>query len=119
MTRRSAFRENESADIFFANGHSVEQKPIIPGRKNPDYVIDGEVFDNYAPTTGNLRNIRGLIERKILENQTRNIILNMRDTSVTAKQIDDYLLLYPVEELNQIWIIDRMGQIHYLRGGKR
>lgn len=95
------------------------QKPSVEGRKNPDYLIDGEVFVNYAPTTGNLRNIRGLIEQKILENQTRNIILNLRDTSVTAKQIDDYLLLFPIEELNKLWIVDRMGQIYYLRGGKR
>jgi hypothetical protein len=63
-TRRGLYRENESADVSYASGHSVEQKPIIKGRKNPDYLIDGEVFDNYAPKTGSRRNIRGLLSKR-------------------------------------------------------
>jgi filamentous hemagglutinin len=118
-TRRGLYRENESADVLFAAGHSVEQKPIIEGLKDPDYRIDGEVFDNYAPKTDRLRNIRGVIKEKIENNQARNIILNLHDTSATVMEIDNYLLLYPVDGLDKLWFVDRWGEIHYLRGGKR
>jgi hypothetical protein len=118
-TRRGLYRENESADLLFAAGHSVEQKPIIEGRKNPDYRIDGKVFDNFAPSTSQLRNIRSTIQQKIEENQARNIILNLRDAEITVDEIDNYLLFYPVDGLEKLWIIDRWGEIHYLRGGKK
>ncbi len=97
----------------------MEQKPIIEGLKDPDYRIDGEVFDNYAPKTDRLRNIRGVIKEKIENNQARNIILNLHDTSATVMEIDNYLLLYPVDGLDKLWFVDRWGEIHYLRGGKR
>ena len=118
-TRRGLYRENESADVLYAAGHRVEQKPIIEGRTNPDYIIDGEVFDNYAPKTENLRNISGIIEQKVNENQAKSIILNLRDTPVTVEEIDNYLLFYPVDGLEKLWIVDRLGEIHYLRGGKK
>jgi filamentous hemagglutinin len=46
------------------NNHDVEQKPRVPGPKNPDYRIDGELFDNYAPRTDNVRNIWDTVEQK-------------------------------------------------------
>ena len=117
-TRRSLHRENESADLLYAAGQSVEQSPKISGKKNPDFRINGTLFDNYAPTTDSLRNIRGLIQQKINENQAKSIILNLRDTPVTVNEIDNYFLFYPVDGLEKLWIIDRWGEIHYLRGGK-
>lgn len=85
---------------------------------NPDFIIDGEFFDHYAPITRNVINIRYNILNKISHSLVKNIILNLRDTSVTVKQIDDYLLFYPVDGLEKLWIIDKWGEIHYLRGGK-
>jgi HK97 family phage portal protein len=118
-TRRSLYRENQSADIFFAAGHSVEQSPKVAGQKNPDFRIDGTLFDNYAPRSVSLRNIRGLIQQKINENQAKSIILNLRDTPVTVQDIDNYLLFYPIDGLDKLWIVDRWGEIHYLRDEKR
>lgn len=56
-TTRSLIRENESADILVKKGYNVEQNPVIDGVKNPDYRIDGVIYDNYAPETSNVRNI--------------------------------------------------------------
>ncbi len=43
-------RENESADTFAQHGYDVEQNPPPkPNGKEPDYKIEGEYFDNYAP----------------------------------------------------------------------
>ena len=118
-TRRSLYRENQSADIFFAAGHSVEQSPKVAGQKNPDFRIDGTLFDNYAPRSVSLRNIRGIIQQKINENQAKSIILNLHDTPVTVQDIDNYLLFYPIDGLDKLWIVDRWGEIHYLRDEKR
>ncbi|ENK9962541.1 hypothetical protein AB4G05_005170 [Salmonella enterica] len=55
--KRAIWRENESAIILSQRGYNVEQNPSVPGIKNPDFKINGEVFDNIAPTTSNVRNI--------------------------------------------------------------
>lgn len=46
---RSLNRENESAKILSKSGFNVEQNPTVFGDKKPDYRINGEIFDNYAP----------------------------------------------------------------------
>ena len=63
---RGLMRENESADILVKNGYDVEQNPDVQGtNKNPDYRVNGEIYDNYAPETGSVRNIDSNIEEKI------------------------------------------------------
>jgi hypothetical protein len=118
-TRRSLYRENQSADIFFAAGHSVEQSPKVAGQKNPDFRIDGEIFDNYAPITDRVLNIWSYVARKVNENQAKSIILSLRDTNVTKREIEQIFIEAPIEGLNNLWIIDRQGQIHYLFGAKK
>ncbi|MBV8572527.1 MAG: hypothetical protein JO319_18055, partial [Acidobacteriaceae bacterium] len=44
--------ENQSADILADAGHKVEQNPKLPGPKNPDYHIEGQMFNCYAPQPG-------------------------------------------------------------------
>ena len=46
---RSLNRENESAQILSKSGFHVEQNPAVLGNKDPDYRINGEIFDKYAP----------------------------------------------------------------------
>ncbi len=64
-TKRSLRRENESAERLAKDGYDVEQNPGVPGSKKPDYRIEGQIFDNYAPTTGNARNIASWIQEKV------------------------------------------------------
>lgn len=49
-TRRSLIRENEAAETIAKNGYNIEQDPVIEGTtRNPDYLIEGEIFDCYSP----------------------------------------------------------------------
>jgi hypothetical protein len=41
-------RENESARTLARTGYAIEQNPTVPGDKNPDYRIEGKIFDNLA-----------------------------------------------------------------------
>ncbi|TEA26387.1 hypothetical protein O970_08945, partial [Candidatus Schmidhempelia bombi str. Bimp] len=84
---RSLVRENESAKILSQNGYHVEQNPITSGVKNPDYKINGEIFDNYAPSSGNIRNIWREVEKKVERGQTNNVVINLADTKATIKDL--------------------------------
>lgn len=58
-------RENESADTLAREGYDVDQNPPPkPNGKEPDYMIEGEYFDNYAPSSNDLDNIRDQSARR-------------------------------------------------------
>lgn len=58
-TQRSLLRENEAAETLAKNGYEVEQNPIVKGtNRNPDYIIEGEIFDCYAPSKN--KSVRGI-----------------------------------------------------------
>ena len=115
-TRRGAERENQSADILWLNGHNVEQKPDVPGPKRPDYRIDGEVFDNYAPRTGNARNIWHTVATKIADKQAPNLIINLSESPITITELEAQFRRYPIDGLNRLWVIDRNGKLIYMTG---
>lgn len=109
-TRRSLIRENESATTLANNGYKVQQNPpTLPNGKNPDYIVNGEVFDNYAPSTGNVRNAARVIEGKVAGGQADNIVVNLTDSSITPPALRDQLMNYPIPGLKQVIIIDKSG----------
>jgi hypothetical protein len=73
-------RENESATTLAKGGYDVEQNPTVLGDKNPDYLVNGKIFDCYAPTTSNIRNIADRVETKVVRRQADRIVLNMTDS---------------------------------------
>lgn len=89
-TQRGKTHENEAADIYFLHGHNVvrrSQSTSAQGVKQPDYVIDGEVFDNFTPRTGRARNIWTTAETKIIQGQTENLSVYLRDTPVAIEEL--------------------------------
>src|SRR5262249_19471024 len=87
LTKRSLQLENEAADTLANAGYKVEQNPKLPGAKNPDYLIEGEVFDCYSPNTSNARNIVNTINKKVGEGQADRIVLNLKDSGVTRHEL--------------------------------
>ena len=99
-------RENESAETFAKKGYDIKQNPYLPNtNKNPDYLIDNKVFDNYAPSTKSARNIATNIEKKILEEQTERIVLNLNDSAVELDKLTKQLKDYPIQGLKEILIV--------------
>lgn len=119
-TIRSLTRENESATTLANNGYKVQQNPpALPNGKNPDYIVNGQVFDNYAPSTGNVRNAARVIEGKVLAGQADNVVVNLADSSITPSALRDQLTNYPITGLNQVIIIDKTGTPTVIKfGGK-
>ncbi len=109
-TIRSLIRENESATTLANSGYNVQQNPpALPNGKKPDYIINGEVFDNYAPSTSNVRNAWSEIDKKVAKGQADNVVVNLADTSITPAVLKEQLSNYPIPGLKKIIIIDKSG----------
>ncbi|ARJ40940.1 Contact-dependent inhibition of growth factor CdiA [Pantoea alhagi] len=108
---RSLNRENESAQILSQSGFQVEQNPYISGNKNPDYRINGEVFDNYAPKSSNVRNIYSEVKRKVTSGQTNNVVINMSDTKASLPALQNQLSQWPIIGLEKVIVIDKSGNV--------
>ncbi|WP_051969991.1 putative T7SS-secreted protein [Kitasatospora azatica] len=110
-TVRALGRENESAEILAKNGYKVEQNPDVPGAKNPDYRVEGEIMDCLSPTSDNPRNIASEMQKKINKGQADRIVLNMTDTPVDVAAMRQQLTDYPVSGLKEVKVIDKSGNI--------
>ncbi|UPS63849.1 VENN motif pre-toxin domain-containing protein [Providencia rettgeri] len=106
---RSLNRENESAQILSKSGFHVEQNPAVLGNKDPDYRINGEIFDNYAPKSSSVRNIWSEVKGKIDKGQTNNVVINMSDTKVSVPELQQQLTKWPIMGLDKVIIIDKSG----------
>ena len=111
---RALGRENESAEVLAKNGYDVEQNPTIAGtEKNPDYKIGGEIFDNYAPTSDNPRNIWSNVKLKVDSGQTKRIILNLNDSKVNLAVLTKQFVDWPIAGLEQVLVIHAGEVIHF------
>ena len=117
--KRGIELENQSADILAEAGYKVEQNPKVPGAKNPDYRIEGQVFDCYSPRAGtDARGIVDAMNKKVGSGQTERIVLNTTDDSgVTKGQILDAIREYGSPDLKEIIMIDKNQTITHLYPG--
>ncbi|UAN51434.1 hypothetical protein KGP26_27915 [Serratia sp. JSRIV002] len=107
---RSLQRENEGAAILSQNGYHVEQNPVTPGVKNPDYKINGEVFDNIAPSTNSVRNIYDRALEKVNSGQTNNVVINLADTKASVSDLQKQFSDWPIKGLDKVIVIDQSGK---------
>jgi Contact-dependent growth inhibition CdiA C-terminal domain len=110
-------RQNESAETLAKNGYKVEQKPQITDmerasnpwfkkERNPDFKVEGEIFDVFSPAKGtDVNNIRKAIIKKINEGQTRRIVLNLNDNPANLREFKKLILEKPILELEQILVV--------------
>jgi hypothetical protein len=108
-------RENESADILAREGFDVTQNPAVPGPKNPDYLINGSIYDNFAPTTSSARNIWSVVKGKVESGQTSRIVLNLNDSGVSLEALTKQFSDWAIEGLEDVIII-KDGKVFHLGG---
>ena len=106
---RSLMRQDESAHTLARHGYDVERGPVTPGPKNPDFRIEGKIFDNYAPTADKARAIWTEIGSKISRGQTERVVLNMDDSPVTLDALREQFR-YPIDGLLEV-IVVRGGDV--------
>lgn len=118
--------ENECARKVAAEGYQVLQNPtrqqVAEARsntgdtgntdKNPDFLIEGHVFDCYAPNpTKAVRGVWTEVSRKVGKGQTQRVAINLEDwegdVAALRKQFDDW----PVPRLKELIVVPRSGAI--------
>lgn len=105
-SKRAALRENESADLLAKAGYTVKQSPTVPGPKNPDYLVEGRIFDCYAPSTDKPRNIwKNTLDDKIITHQADRIILNLDDSSVDLDKLRKQFHDWPMPGLKELIVV--------------
>ncbi|WP_310025741.1 CdiA C-terminal domain-containing protein [Chryseobacterium vietnamense] len=116
-TRISLELENEAAEILAKNGFDVEQNPKVSETlKNPDYKIEGKIFDCYSPYKNtNVRNIWSSIEKKIKEEQAKRIILNLKIWEGDINKLQNQFSNWTIEGLEEIIYITKDGKINHLK----
>lgn len=80
-------------------------RPPKPNGKEPDYKIEGEYFDCYAPDSSNLDNVRDAISRKVKSGQADRIVLNLDDSPRSMDEIKDVLRRKPIADLKEIFVV--------------
>ena len=113
--------ENEAAQIFAKNGYHIEQQPkvlpregIKPG-KNPDYRIEGEIFDCYTPTKPRrtVRRIWESIRDKVNDGQTQRVVINLQKSrwKGSVNELRSQFKNWKINGLKEIFIVDVNGSI--------
>lgn len=120
--KRGIELENQSADILASRGYRVEQNPTlseadrirdgIAPNKNPDYRIEGKIFDGYAPRTESVGGVYDGIAQKVSAGQAHRIVVNLADTPVRPGDIQQALRDNPIAGLQEVIIIDKSGAVH-------
>jgi len=88
----SAAKENESADALARAGYEVEQKPAPkPNGRKPDYKINGEYADCYAPqsTADNDQVISTIREKVIGKRQADRIVVNLDGPQLDPRSVGE------------------------------
>jgi Contact-dependent growth inhibition CdiA C-terminal domain len=118
-TTRSLIRENETADQLAEAGYDVERKPEVPGLKEPDYLVNGDVFDCYAPEPNtSVRNIWDRVKEKIDQAQTERVVVNLADSSRSLRDVIGQFSDFPIPGLKELFIFDQNGNLTILNWTK-
>ncbi|MBO4255392.1 hypothetical protein GRC12_16135 [Streptomyces griseorubiginosus] len=113
-TIRAKGRERHSADTLARQGYDVEQTPGTINGKNPDFRIEGKVFDNYAPTAKNPRSIWTAVQKKVDAGQTDRVVLNLGDSDADLGALRSQFQSWPMNGLKEVMVIDREGNVVHL-----
>jgi hypothetical protein len=118
--------ENECADVVAGKGYRVHQNPtsqkVAEARtttedagdpeKTPDYLIEGHVFDCYAPTP--LKPVRGIwseVAKKVDKGQTQRVVLNLADWRGSLEDLRKQFGNWPVPGLKELVAVTPNGPI--------
>ncbi len=104
--------ENESAVILAKKGYKVEQNPTIAiQQRNPDYLIQGKIFDCYAPGPMTIpAEIVKKMNQKVAD-QAKRIVLNLTDNNVSRHELREAIAKFGRDDLTEVILIDSTGAV--------
>ncbi|MGI9056286.1 MAG: hypothetical protein ACR2F2_10855 [Pyrinomonadaceae bacterium] len=129
-SKRGMVKQKETANLLAKKGYDVELQPKITAEdiarepslnpdKNPDFRIEGKIFDNLAIKENPMSNPKNLpmntrnsIADKIVKGQTTRVMLNLDESKLSLQELKQVLLDNPIENLKEI-IIMKKGEISH------
>lgn len=109
--------ENEAAEILAKEGYDIEQNPVVRETlKNPDYKIEGNIFDCYAPSED--KAVRGVwteIAKKVEKGQTKKIVLQLKIWKGDLTKLQQQFSDWPIEGLEEVIYITKNNKINHLK----
>jgi hypothetical protein len=125
--QRSDEMENSGATVLAASGYRVKQNPsndeVTQARantgdtgrpeKNPDYLIEGRVFDCYSPTEPD-KSARGIwteSKTKVVKGQTQRVVVNLEDWQGDLDALQRQFDRWPINGLKEVKVITPEGEI--------
>ncbi|QDY07715.1 hypothetical protein FJK98_11460 [Micromonospora sp. HM134] len=128
-TRRALELENDCADTVAGKGYRVHQNPtrqethearVHTGDsgnpdKDPDYLVEGHVFDCYSPAARtSVRNIWSQIQEKIDDAQTQRVVVNLKDWQGDMTALRRQFDAWPIDGLKELVMVRPDGTIHQI-----
>ncbi len=114
---RSIDRQNEAAKSLAQAGYDIEQLPNIKkNAANLDLKINREFADVFSPRTNNPISVLMTVAEKV-EKQALNIVVNLADSQLTFKQIENALSARPVDGLKSLYLL-KDGQFKVIESGR-
>lgn len=113
-TIRGRRLENEAALTLAQAGYNGQQLRKQRNRKNPDFRLEGKIFDCTSPITGNARSIWSNIKKeKVDEGQTDRVVINIDapDAKVSVDALRTQFQDYPMPGLKEVKVIAKGGAI--------
>jgi hypothetical protein len=126
-TRRSLELENSGALAIARRGYQIHQNPtkaevaqarfdtgdVGNPRKDPDYLLEGRVFDCYSPIKPDkaVRGIWAEAKRKVDRGQTQRVVVNLEDWRGNMSALRKQFAEWPIEGLKEVKVITRNGEI--------
>lgn len=114
---RSLQLENQAADALAKAGYKVEQrpgygKPNKPGEPDPDFKVEGRIFDCYSPgATKAVRGIWSEVDNKVKKGQTQRVVLNLTDWTGDLAKLQAQFKDWPIKGLHEVLIVNNGGAV--------
>lgn len=98
--KRALRRQIETADAMARAGWRVAHRPEAQSGKNPNLIVEGRVFDVYAPTSKSAAKMASVLKDKVKTGQAVRFVINTQDTPLG------------VEEIRTVFLTDRFAFAH-------
>ncbi|MNN40003.1 hypothetical protein D3C81_1540610 [compost metagenome] len=88
--------ETPNGNVFEGNGYGIHPD------KSPDFIIEGQVFDCYAPNSPKLSTILKKLREKTTD-QARRIVLNLNDYPIEKRaELIEFIISQTHKELKHL-----------------
>ena len=101
------------ADLMASRAYQIanHSPSPVPGVRNPDFCLEGNLVDHYSPTAPTGTEVyEGIVNKVVTKQQARRLVVNLDDCPVSVQDLQMELLAKPIDTLEEVITI-RAGEI--------